>query len=418
MRIKIAGLLVLVFITLHTSWGWAGTPQAEWQYYKDVSVTEGGFTLIQFDPQIMSNCQATFADLRITDQQGKELPSQVIQPGQQVIVSQVSLINSVEYSDYTSTVIDLGANPKSHNLIELNVKVGEDYLREVKLEASADAVKWGNLSNSKIFSYGGEQSNQIAYPTTNMRYLRVNISYKSGEKPLPVKSAQVKFLPTNIYESKLLDTKIISQRADKETTLITLDLGVPNYIITGIQIKTSDRNFNRRVNCFTTDNDSSLNAGEVLLKSEQILDYEWKNYYSVKDSMEINKFARRYLVLSILNGNSPVLNISDIKVYGCAPVLMADLQAPSRLWYGNPKALRPNYDLSEYANLINSRDLPVTLVGAQQLNPDYQPPVIPWTEKNKWLLDAVIVLVAAAFTVYILRKFKQLKAGEDENEEV
>ncbi len=417
MRIKMVGLLVLAFITLNASWGWAGTPQAEWQYYKEVPVEKRGFTLIQLDSQAMNNCQASFADLRITDQQGKEIPSQVIQPGQEVMVSEASLINSVEYSDYTSTVIDLGANPKSHNHIELIIKADEDYLREAKLEVSHDGDKWGNLGSSKIFSYAGEQANQIAYPTSNMRYLRVNISNKSGEKPLPVKSAQVKFLPTNIYEGKLLDAKVISQRSDKETTKIVLDLGVPNYIITGIQIPTPDRNFNRRVVCSTTNN-SSRNTDEVFIKSDSIMDYEWKDYRSVKDSIEINQFARRYLVLSIFNGNSPVLNINDIQVYACTPALIADLQGPGRLWYGNPQAPSPNYDLKEFVSLISSRDLPVISAGAQQLNPDYQAPVIPWTEKNKWLLDAVIILVAAGFTVFILRKFKQLKDGEDKKEDV
>lgn len=417
MRIKIVGLLVLAFITINASWGWAAAPKAEWQYYKDVPVEKGGFTLIQLDPQAMKNCQASFADLRITDQQGKEIPSQVIQPGQEEMVSEASLINSVQYPDYTSTVIDLGANPRSHNHIELIIKTDEDYLREVKMEASADAIKWGKLGISKIFSYEGEQANQIAYPTTNMRYLRVNISNKSSEKPLPVISAQVKFLPTNIYEGKLLAAKVTSQRSDKETTKIILDLGVPNYIITGIKIPTPDRNFNRRVDCSTT-NKINLNAEEGFLKSERILDYEWKNYRSVKDSIEINQFAKRYLVLSIFNGNSPVLNLNNIKVYGCAPALIADLQGPGRLWYGNPQAPSPNYDLKEFASLISSRDLPVISAGAQQLNPDYQAPVTPWTEKNKWLLDAVIILVAAGFTVFILKKFKQLKDGKDKKEEV
>lgn len=415
MKMKIISLFVLVFITLNAAWVWASTPLVKWQYYKDVPVAKEGFTLIQLDPQIMKHCQASFADIRITDQQGQEISSQVIQPGQEEVASEASLINTMEYPDYTSTVIDLGTNPKSHNHIELFIKVDEDYLREVTLEASVDSVQWGKLGTGKIFSYAGEQANKIAYPTTNMRYLRVNISKKSGENAIPVISAQVTFLPTNIYSGRMLTAQVISQRSDKERTKIILDLGVPNYFITSIQIPTSDRNFNRHVDCSTT-NDYDRNDEQNFLESERILDYHWNNYRSVKDSIEINQFAGRYLVISIFNGNSPVLNLNKCKVYGCAPALIADLSGPVRLWYGNPQAANPDYDLKEFVSLISSRELPIISAGAQQINPDYQAPVIPWTEKNKWLLDAVIVLVAAGFTVFILRKFKQLKSEEEKAE--
>ena len=59
------------------------------------------------------------------------------------------------------------------------------------------------------------------------------------------------------------------------------------------------------------------------------------------------------------------------------------------------------------------KDLPVLTAGTQHLNPDYKPPVVPWTEKNKWLLDAVIVLLAAGFITIILKKFAQLKKSEN-----
>lgn len=417
MRVKMIGLFTLLLILMQASWVGAIAPKAAWQYYKEVPGGKSGFTLIQLDQEVMKNCQASFADLRITDQNDKEIPSLVIQPGQEEIVSIPSLINIIRYADYSSTVFDLGANPGLNNHIALMVEANEDYLREVKLEASNDGNQWGQLGSGKIFSYEGEQANQISYPTANMRYLRVNISNKAGERPLVTISAQVKFLPTNIYEGKLLTAKLISKRSDKERTRIILDLGVPNYIISSVQIPTSDQNFNRGVDCSTTNN-YKIDTGEAFIKSERILDYEWQDYHSVKDSIEINQFAMRYLVLSIFNGDSPALNLKDIKVYGCAPALIADLHGPARLWYGAPQATSPNYDLVEFADLISSRDLPVISAGVQQLNPDYQAPVIPWTEKNKWLLDAVVMLVAAGFTVFILRKFRQLPDVDKQNEEV
>ncbi len=89
-------------------------------------------------------------------------------------------------------------------------------------------------------------------------------------------------------------------------------------------------------------------------------------------------------------------------------MFMADLAAPSILWYGNLKATVPTYDLKQFANLISKSDLKVVTAGVQQINPDYKAPIVPWTERNKWLLNAAIVMVAGGFVLIIIRKFKQL----------
>ncbi len=411
MRKKLISVLALLFLVLSVSLVMADFSSQQWKYYKEIPVVNEGFTLIKVDTEIMKNSQEYFADLRVTDREGKEIPSQIIQPTVEEVLGEATLLDSINYPDYSSVIIDLGANYQPHNRLVLKLKTDEDYLREVKLQASADSQVWGDLAAAKIFSYNGEQSNQISYPTSNMRYLRVNIMSKTGEKPLIVASASLKFLPSNIYNGELIKSKILSNRSDKENTRLLVDLGVPNYIVNRVQIQTPDRNFNRNVFCYTSKDATNIGE-EMMLDSESILAYKWNEYQSVKDSIEINQFARRYLLISIYNGSSPPLKISDIKVYGSQPVLLADLRGPASLWYGNPKAAAPNYDLKGFANLIRKKDLPVLAAGAQHLNSNYKAPVVPWTEKNKWLLDAVIVLLAAGFTIIILRKFAQLKKSE------
>ncbi|MDD2621288.1 MAG: hypothetical protein PHC92_11550, partial [Syntrophomonadaceae bacterium] len=371
MKTKIIIVLTLLFMTLAVSSAAAAFSPQEWKYFKEIPAADEGFALIKVDTEIMKNSQQYFADLRVTDLEGKEIPSQIIQPAEEEVVSEVNLMDLMNYPDYASSVIDLGVNPQPHNRLVLNIKAAEDYLREVKLQASEDAQLWGDLVTARIFSYNGEQSNQISYPTSNMRYLRINIASKADEKPLIVASASLKFLPSNIYDGKLIASKNISNRSDKESTKLVVDLGAPNYIVNTIQIQTSDRNFNRNVVCYTA-NKSNVTGDETMLDSESILAYQWNNYQSVKDSIEINQFAQRYLILSIYNGSSPALKIKDIKIYGSQPVLIADLQGAARIWYANPKAVAPNYDLMGFASLIAKKDLQVLNAGTQQLNPDYK----------------------------------------------
>jgi hypothetical protein len=357
----------------------------------------------------MQNCQESFADIRVTDSQGQEIASQLISPGREEVVNSVSALNTANYEDYSSVMIDLGENPRPHNELDLKISMDktEDYLREVEVQASNDATNWGQLGSGKIFAYQNQQFNQISYPTSTMRYLHVNIKKKPGESDLRVTSAQVKFLSSNVYEGKPLTAPIIANRSDNTTTQIIIDLGVPNYMITALQIPTSDRNFNRTVN-ISSSAQPQATGKENQLANDRIIAYDWNNYQLNKDQITVNQFCRRYLIISIVNEDSPPLDIQSIQVYGAVPAFIADLAAPSMVWYGNPLATAPSYDLKQFANFITKSDLRVVQAGDQEINPDYKAPVVPWTEKNQWLLNAAIILVAIGFISIILRKLKQM----------
>ncbi len=410
---KVLSILVLTVFVLMPAGGAVSAVQENWQYFKELPAASSGFALVKLDAEVMQNCQEDFTDIRITDQQGKEIPCQVIRPGQEQSVHSLNLINSVEYDDGTAAVFDMGENPRPHNQLVLNLAENGDYLREVEILASNDADNWGKLGTGKIFSYHSEHYNQINYPTSTMRYLQVNIRKKPGESSLGVNSAQLRFLSSNIYAGKPLPVSVISNRSNPKTTEVVVDLGLPNYIITGVQIQSADKNFDRNI-IVSSSSQSVFTQAESPRVSGRIMAYDFNNYRLNQDSIAVEQFCRRYLMISILNEDSPPLAIQAIKVYGAAPAFIAELAAPSLLWYGNPQAALPSYDLKEYASLIAKTDLPVIEAGPQQINPDYQAPVLPWTEKNKWLLDTAIILVAGGFIIIIMRKFKQLARDYEE----
>jgi len=387
--------------------------QPNWQFFKEIPAQKPGFALVQLDSEAMENCQSTFADIRVTDQNGREIASQVVQPGQNLVVQTVSLLNAINYPDHTSITIDMGPNQRPHNRLDLTIDMNKTdaYLREVEIMASDDAYTWGKLGGGKIFAYQYQQYNQITYPTSTMRYLQVNIKNQAGESPLRVSSAQLLFLAGNIYVGQALPAQVLSERTDRNTTTLVVDLGVPNYMVTEVEIRAADRNFDRNIT-ITNGAKAEVSGQEEPLATERIIAYDWNNYNLTKDRVNVYNFSKRYLIISILNQDSPALDIQGISVYGAAPYVLADLAAPSLLWYGNPQATEPIYDLKQFADLISKTDLPVQKIGPQQVNPAYQPPVVPWTERNKWLLDAAIVLVAAGFAALILRKLRQLGDGK------
>jgi len=72
-----------------------------------------------------------------------------------------------------------------------------------------------------------------------------------------------------------------------------------------------------------------------------------------------------------------------------------ELAQPLRLYFGNPKAAAPHYDFAEA--------LPATLnpapergsLEAPTRNPEYHPPLKPWTERWPWLVYLVLGAAAA-----------------------
>jgi len=407
---RIAVLAFIGSILVHAQ---ALAMQPNWQFFKEIPAQQPGFALVQLDSETMQNCQTTFADIRVTDQNGKEIASQVVQPGQNLVVQTVSLLNAINYPDHTSITIDMGPNHRPHNRLDLSIEMNKTdaYLREVEIMASDDAYTWGKLGSGKIFAYQYQQYNQITYPTSTMRYLQVNIKNQAGESPLRVSSAQLLFLAGNIYVGQALPAAVLSERTDRTTTTLVVDLGVPNYMVTEVEIRASDRNFDRNIT-ITTGAKVEVNGQEEHLAAERIIAYDWNNYNLTKDRVNVYHFSQRYLIISILNQDSPALDIQGISVYGATPYVLAEVAAPSILWYGNPQATAPLYDLKQFADLISKTDLPLQVVGPQQLNPAYQPPLVPWTERNKWLLDAAVIFVAAGFAALILRKLRQLWDGK------
>jgi hypothetical protein len=96
-------------------------------------------------------------------------------------------------------------------------------------------------------------------------------------------------------------------------------------------------------------------------------------------------FARQ-LQLTIADGGEAPLDILEPAVLIASRQLSVDLGAataqPLRLYYGNPAAPAPDYDLK--ATLDET--VPLLQLGPQQLNPAYEAPEPPLSEQAPWLI--------------------------------
>ena len=126
----------------------------------------------------------------------------------------------------------------------------------------------------------------------------------------------------------------------------------------------------------------------------------------------------RYLRLRIVNGDDTPLDIARqdgeaaLRIEltrGPLSSLIFDHrpEASYRLFFGNPKAAAPRYDLARSVESIDSADLPKVEIGPHiELNPETGPGS--FLERYTWLIWAVLGLAVVIMSALILKNLRNL----------
>jgi len=77
-----------------------------------------------------------------------------------------------------------------------------------------------------------------------------------------------------------------------------------------------------------------------------------------------------------------------------------------KLYYGNPRAHFPEYDIEALFPYLEIKELPQATLGNQIKNPLFKetlPPPPPFTERYPWLLPVVLIIVVLILLWLIIR---------------
>ena len=393
-----------LLILLTAAPAYASIQPGQWKYYQEVSSSKEGFVLISTDKDLLEKAQRGFSDLRLTDDEGREIPYQAVreEPPREYIYTPL-LIDVVTRDNSSSLTLDLSKTGILHNEISLDIENSEDYLRDVTVEGSNDNSSWSLIKKEKLFCVSPDfKKSKLSYNPVSFRYLRLTVDC-SGNKPLRITGASVKYVqPVN---STITKTIPANQQppwndAKTKTTAIIIDLGTKGYQIDHIDLKTNSPNFYRRVEIYESDNAKEWS----LLTSDRICDYQWPGYQACSNSISVHRNTGRYLKAVISNQDSPPLDVRA-EVYGETPKLLANLTAGNyKLWYGNPRAGQPQYDLGQFSGMIDKIGLDNISPGPEQINPDYKEKISP--ENSKHLLNATVIIAALVIGFIILKNLR------------
>jgi len=200
----------------------------------------------------------------------------------------------------------------------------------------------------------------------------------------------------------------------KKTTDVTIDLGASGRLINAVtlDISPSETNYVRRVAVNVADDLATsswryVGGGSISRISTSI-------FLGSSDVISLSEQRSRYIKLSIINDDNPPLSVaSDAIVAGPVIGLVFKVSPGSSytLYYGNPNARQPEYDMSQLTAYIDQKTLPIASVGPESANAAYVapvPPVVPYTESHAWVLNvalALLVLIVGAGVAWYLHAY-------------
>ena len=423
-------LLVVLMLVVSLSGAAADFSLKDWSYAKSITLPDGlpdgGLVEVAPDPEVFNEAAPRLADLRIIEGEDQEVPYQlVVQRSSRERRSFPASVTDIGFvrGEYSSFVADLGREGLLHNEIEI-LTGSQNFQRDVTVEGSSDAATWAVLQvKSKIFDFTLKERDfttrltRVRYPESTVRYLRVRI-INDGEEPFDIAGASVFSVTETLAQKTSYQATIVDRTEDTDLlkSLIVVDLGSNGLPTNSLTIRTPRPNFYREVTLEATgDAPGDTETWSLIQRSGALYSFDTPKFVGDQLTLRYPETTFRFLRLTIHNEDNPLLPIDGVEVSGVPRKLFFQAQPGTsyQLYYGNPGARAPSYELERILPFWETEGLPQGTLGPETSNPSFEFEVKkePFTERFAWLITVVVVLaglVVATLLFGVVRKAKKV----------
>ena len=377
-----------------------------------------GYAILQLPPEFFSHLKPDLSDLRIVNTD-VEVPY-VLGVEKDVVSSnrvpaRMYNLSAGAGGGSVSFLADLGPGSAFHNAITIRV-ASENFRRGVVIEGSDDEKSWRILtSQGQIFDYTvrdiksvSVRDTDVRYPEATFRYLRVTIS--GG--PIDVRGVEVsRELALAAREAVYEPAISVSENSDARTTDAILDMGADGIPHRRGTLETASVNFNRPIAIY----DSSNKSDWRLLTYGYLYDVRTSVFTGSNLSFAYPESNRRYLKISVLNGDDRPISIDGVSLYGVVRRVIFSYD-PAKEYFaylGRSDAHRPQYDFEKISQYLDISSLDQVSAGRVEENPEYKAPEVPKapiTERSPYVLPLILGVVVAVLAFLLLRVVTRVKA--------
>ncbi|HZS09765.1 MAG TPA: DUF3999 family protein [Blastocatellia bacterium] len=200
---------------------------------------------------------------------------------------------------------------------------------------------------------------------------------------------------------------------EKEASKILIDLGARNTPSVRIELEPESTNFRRRIVVLGSNDDKDWQT----VGDTEIFDIRVGKVRRQQLSIDYDEVRYRYLSVTIFNYDDQPLKMREVRVYGWPRQLLFRREPGRsyRLFYGNPKAAAPRYDLEQLSSYLKPEELPLATLGSERANESFTAE----TDASKpdrhpaWLW-ATLAVAAVVLGALIYRLAKMTTSGQAE----
>jgi len=346
----------------------------------------GGPVLIEPDGELFEHSLPGFADLRIVDARGREVPWRHVRGSQGSGPEAVPVLNSGRQGSVAVALLDLGGR-RTLDRVELDIPGRSFVGRAVVLGADDRDGPFTWLSETGIYDVRGARparSTVAVFPPSDFRYLLVRASGVSRIVGASVSGAGER--------PRLLRRKVrsMSRHEDGTRTIVTLDLGFRDVPVDELRIAAETARYERPVAIF-----GSNNRRFVPLTAARIFRFPGSSSAPIPVGAH-----HRYIQVEIDNGDDAPLRGIEVTAWSRSRALLLEAghPRPYALYYGDPHASAPSYDFARIPDASAAEGAVSGRLGPARENPAFEPPADTrsFAARNPGLVTAALAFAALA----------------------
>lgn len=390
----------------------AAASKSDSHYYKNIHSSNSslsGFSRLPLDGEVYARTRLDLGDVRILGGQEQEIPFALHEDKETTDDEEFHprIYNQAQLPDQYSTLsLDLGKTLLTNKmLLETSSR---NFRRRVEIEGSMEGRQWLMIKhNAYIFDFTGDQKIQlteIRYPESSYRHLRVKI-WDLGETPLKIQGVRFFLSKTHTPRRVTRDCTVLSRQEDPtlKASIFQYDLRYENLPFDILSLQTPEENYSRLVEIQGSNDQKEWRR----LAQSELYRFRAARYEVEKESLRFPEARCRFIKLLVYNYDDAPLRVTRVDFQGVEKELIFKTETGNSyaLYYGDPEAFFPRYDLTKTAHYLNPEQLPALQLGGEQLNPGYVPHHrrIPWTEAHPVLFWAVLILLVLGLGGTIVR---------------
>jgi hypothetical protein len=411
--------LLLVLLTVLSCFA-SSFDERLWENYAEISgpqqAGKNALAGIYLEPGQLGDTgkKAPLADLRVMTDRKEETPWQIIvqRPEKQPRELSAQTRNlSLTPDGETWVEIQIEPQPSRSDTVEV-ITPDSNFSRQVQVLGSPDGLKWNSLrKDGVIFDNSRHEKSRltrITFPPSNFRYLALKIS-NNGEAPLTISAIKVFEDARSDGQTYSITGSIgtIETDAERQETsmIVTMKTVFP---LNRLTIATPDRNFQRTVEVQVRQDGSDWGTWA----SGTIYNFDTPTIRESLMTVEIPEIATREFRLIFRNHDNPPLKSVTVNGEGYRRLLVfkQDPERKQYLFWGNPAAITPSYDLAALVARQKLSEIPTVYLGKQMPNTKFAGDNArkPFTERYKYLLYGIVGLAIVGLIFLQYRVFKRI----------